>query len=185
MNSRNGVATAILITELIRNIIMKKIAFALFLVLASLNSYAFEKIDLPNGRTSMEYSAQVRSFINSVENYKWEAANGEGFHFLQAEKPYDDEFVNQNMYFNTDSFFYGSKTSNRLMYIVQSEYVGFLELIDHETSQSIPVRYLPNGTIQTIQSSGEVMTFSKVSKWSENPNPIEEWENAEESGMIY
>lgn len=160
-------------------------AVLLSLTLISTASQAIEKIDLPNGRTSMEYSAQVRSFINSVENYKWEASNGEGFHFVQAEKPYEDEFVNQNMYLNTDSFFFGSKTSNRLMYVVQSEYMGFLELIDHETSQSIPIRYLPNGTIQTIQSSGEVMTFSKVSKWSENPNPIEEWENAEERGMFF
>lgn len=159
-------------------------AVLLSLTLISTASQAIEKIDLPSGRTSMEYSAQVRSFINSVENYKWEASNGEGFHFVQAEKPYDDEFVNQNMYLNTDSFFFGSKTSNRLMYVVQSKYMGFLDLIDHETSQVIPIRYLPNGTIQTIQSSGEIMTFSKVSNWAENPNPVK-IKSGRERGMFF
>lgn len=157
----------------------------LSLTLISTASQAIEKIDLPSGRTSMEYSAQVRSFINSVENYKWEASNGEGFHFVQAEKPYEDEFVNQNMYLNTDSFFFGSKTSNRLMYVVQSKYMGFLDLIDHETSQVISIRYLPNGTIQTIKSSGDLMTFSKVSKWSVNKNPVKDLPTDDELGVFF
>lgn len=178
-------ATAILIIEIIRNVIMKKIAFALFLVLASLNSYAFEKIDLPNGRTSMEYGPQVRSFINNVESYKWEAKNGEAFHFVQAARPYEDEFVNQNIYLTVKSYFYGSQTGNRLMYVVQSKYVGFLDLIDHETSQIIPIRYLPDGRIETFDWSNEVTDFTKVEKWSENPNPIEDLGTAEDRGEIY
>ena len=160
-------------------------AVLLSLTLISTASQAIEQIDLPNGRTSMEYSAQVRSFINSVENYKWESADGEGFHFVQAERPYEDEFVNQNIYLTTNTFFYGDKTAGRLMYVVQSEYMGFLDLIDHETSQTISIRYLPNGTIQTIQSSGDIMTFSKVSEWSKDSNPVKSYGTAEERGVFF
>lgn len=164
---------------------MKKIAIALFIALTSFQSYAFEKIDLQNGRTSMEYGSHVRSFVNKVENYKWEAGNGEAFHFAQAAKPYEDDFVNQNVYLTVKSFFYGSETAERLMYVVQSEYVGFLDLIDHETSQVIPIRYLPDDSIETIDWSDEITSFTKVEKWSKNPNPVQEQETAEESGMIF
>jgi hypothetical protein len=164
---------------------MKKITFALFLVLASFHSFAFEKIDLPNNRTSMEYGPQVRSFINNIEHYKWEAENGEAFHFVQATRPYEDEFVNQNIYLTVKSYFYGSQTSERLMYVVQSKYVGFLDLIDHETSQIIPIRYLSDERIETFDWSDEVTNFTKVEKWSENPKPVKEIETAEEKGLIW
>lgn len=164
---------------------MKKIALALFVVLTSFQSYAFEMIDLPNGRTSMEYGPQVRDFVNKVENYKWEAENGEAFHFVQAAKPYEDEFVNQNVYLTVNSFLYGDKTAERLMYVVQSEYVGYLDLIDHETSQVIPIRYLSGGEIETIQSSSETMVFSKVKEWSTDPDPVESYGTAEDRGAFF
>lgn len=164
---------------------MKKIAFAFFLILASLHSFAFEKIDLPNNRTSMEYGPQVRSFINNVEHYKWEAKNGEAFHFVQAARPYEDEFVNQNIYLTVKSYFYGEQTSDRLMYVVQSKYVGFLDLIDHETNQVIPIRYLSDGKVETFDWSDEVTDFTKVEKWSENPKPIEDLGSAEDRGMLF
>ncbi len=72
----------------INGAIMKNKIKLFFVVLAFLNvniAYSFERIDLPPNRTSMEYAPQAREFINKVANYKWEAENGEGFHFVESE----------------------------------------------------------------------------------------------------
>jgi hypothetical protein len=159
-------------------------AVLLSLTLISTASQAYEEIDLDYSRTSMEYSAQVRSFINNVENYKWESANGQGFHFVQAEKPYSSEYTDQSMFLTVENFFYEEEIGKSLMIVIQSTYVGFIDIRDMETDQTITARYLPNGTIQTI-NGGETMIFSKVSKRAVNPKPLPKDETSSGEGMIF
>lgn len=160
--------------------------FFLALVFLNVNvAYSFERIDLQDNRTSMEYAPQVRDFINKVTNYKWEAENGEGFHFVEAEKPYEDEYANQNMFLKVNTFIYGTATGEDLRYVVQSKTVGFLDVISWEHRTVLTLRLLPDGTLESYTSSGELMKFKTVEEWSENPDPVEDLESAEERGSFF
>lgn len=161
-----------------------------FVALAFLNvnpaySLELERVEVRDNRTSMEYAPQARDFINKVTNYKWEAENGEGFHFVEADKPYEDEFANQNMFLNVNTFIYGKTTGEALMYVVQSKFVGFLELVNWENRITLNLRLLPDGTLESYTSSGELVKFKTVEEWSENPDPVEDLEDAEESGLVF
>ena len=159
-----------------------------FVALAFLNvnpAYSFERIDLDPNRTSMEYAPQARDFINKVTNYKWEAENGEGFYFIEADKPYESEFANQNMFLNVKTYFYGTPTGESLRYVIQSEFVGFLEVVDWENSTILNLRLLPDGSLESYMSNGEIMKFRKVKEWSEDPDPVEDLGSAEERGLVF
>ncbi len=161
-----------------------------FVVLAFLNvnpaySLELDRVEVRDNRTSMEYAPQARDFINKVTNYKWEAENGEGFHFMEADKPYEDDFANQNMFLNVKTFIYGMKTGEGLSYVVQSKFVGFVDLINWESRTMLTLRLLPDGTLESYTSSGELMKFKTVEEWSENPDPVEDLESAEEMGTVF
>ncbi len=167
---------------------MKNVIKFLVLSLALLNinmAYSLERVQVKDNRTSMEYAPQVRDFINKVTNYKWEAENGEGFHFMEADKPYEDEFANQNMFLNVKTFIYGTKTGEGLSYVVQSKFVGFVDLINWESRTMLTLRLLPDGSLESYMSNGELMKFRKVQEWSENPNPVEDLESSEERGSFF
>jgi hypothetical protein len=158
----------------------------LSLVLLNINvAYSLERVEVKDNRTTMEYAPQSRDFINKVTNYKWEAENGEGFHFMEADKPYEDEFANQNMFLNVKTFIYGMKTGEGLSYVVQSKFVGFIDLINWESRTMLTLRLLPDGSLESYMSNGELMKFRKVQEWSENPDPVEDLESAEEMGVVF
>ncbi len=170
--------------------IMKNKIKLFFVVLAFLNvnpaySLELDRVEVRDNRTSMEYAPQARDFINKVTNYKWEAENGEGFHFMEADKPYEDDFANQNMFLNVKTFIYGMKTGEGLSYVVQSKFVGFVDLINWESRTMLTLRLLPDGTLESYTSSGELMKFKTVEEWSENPDPVEDLESAEERGSFF
>ncbi len=161
-----------------------------FVALAFLNinpaySLELERVTVRDNRTSMEYAPQARDFINKVTNYKWEAENGEGFHFMEADKPYEDDFANQNMFLNVKTFIYGMKSGEGLSYVVQSRFVGFVDLINWESRTMLTLRLLPDGTLESYMSSGKLMKFKTVEEWSENPDPVEDLPDAEESGIFF
>jgi len=160
----------------------------LVLTLALMNvniAYSLERAQVKDNRTSMDYAPQVRDFINKVTNYKWEAENGEGFYFIEADKPYEDEFANQNMFLNVKTYFYGKPTGESLRYVIQSKFVGFLEVVDWENSTILNLRLLPDGSLESYMSNGELMKFRKVQEWSENPDPVEDLGSAEERGLVF
>lgn len=157
-----------------------------FVALAFLNvnpAYSFERIDLDPNRTSMEYAPQARDFINKVTNYKWEAENGEGFHFMETDKPYEDVYANQNMFLKVKTFIYGTPTGESLSYVVQSRTVGFLDVINWENRTILTLRLLPDGTLESYNS--DLMKFRKVQEWSVNPDPVEDIPSAEEMGTFF
>ena len=171
-------------------VIMKNKLKLFFVVLACLNinsvySLELERVDVRDNRTSMEYAPQARDFINKVTNYKWEAENGEGFHFVEADKPYEDEFANQNMFLNVNTFIYGKATGEGLSYVVQSKFVGFLDLINWESRTMLTLRLLPDGTLESYTSSGELMKFKTVEEWSVDPDPVEDAPSAEDMGLVF
>lgn len=165
---------------------MKNVIKILVLSLALFNinlSYSFERIDLDPNRTSMEYAPQARDFINKVTNYKWEAENGEGFHFMETDKPYEDVYANQNMFLKVKTFIYGNNTGESLSYVVQSRTVGFLDVINWENRTILTLRLLPDGTLESYNS--DLMKFRKVQEWSEDPEPVEDFPSPEERGVVF
>lgn len=167
---------------------MKNVIKFLVLSLALLNiniAYSLERVEVKDNRTSMEYAPQVRDFINKVTNYKWEAENGEGFHFMESDKPYEDDFANQNMFLNVKTFIYGTKTGEGLSYVVQSKFVGFVDLINWESRTMLTLRLSPDGSLESYMSNGKLMKFRKVQEWMEDPDPVEDLGSAEERGIFF
>ena len=49
----------------------------------------------------------------------------------------------------------------------------------------LTLRLLPDGTLESYTSSGELMKFKTVEEWSENPDPVEDLGDAEERGLVF
>lgn len=169
--------------------IIKGSFLTIALMLSVTSAYAEKFImneNLAHDRTSMDYAIEVREFVNNIENYYWEAPNGEGYHFTQAEKPYDDPLINENVFLNIEAYYYGEKTGSSLVYLVKGKWAGFLDVIDFSNRSVYAFRYnTDEGVMQVLKSSRELQTFKRVKHFSENPNPKTEIPSAEELGLVF
>ena len=66
---------------------------------------------------------------------------------------------------------------------IRDSTVGFLDVINWENRTILTLRLLPDGTLESYNS--DLMKFRKVQEWSENPDPVEDLESAEESGLVF
>lgn len=157
---------------------MKNLLTIVFLSMMAISSslIASEKIEilnLNNKRTSMEYGPQIRYLLNNIEHHKWETKIGLGYHIVQTEAPFVGESTADNIYVKVDTYFYGKLMGETLMYMVESKYKGYIDIVDFNTSDRITVRYSKeNKNIELLRSYKRMDIYENVKEWSKNPNPI-------------
>lgn len=158
---------------------MKKLVGIVFIGLIAISSSLMasnrpEMIKLDNSRTSMEYGPQIRHLLNKIENYKWETDIGIGYHFVQTEAPYEAPNINEKIFVNVKTFFYGKLAGETLMYLVQSRYKGYIDVVDFSSSDRFAIKYSEkDNTIGLLRYGRPDDIYNNVEVWSENPNPVE------------
>lgn len=123
----------------------------------------------------MEYGPQIRNLVNKIENFKWQGDIGLGYHFVQTDPPYDGESTKDRIFLTANTFHYGDYVGETLMYLVQSKYNGYIDVVDFKTSDRFTVRYNEaDNTIGFFKYGRPDTVYKSVEEWPKNPNPVEE-----------
>lgn len=167
--------------------ILKLVAFTM--VLFSTSAMAIKDpvtVKLPSSRTSMDYAVPIRNLVNAIENYKWETKIGLGYHFVQMEAPFEGEATKDKIYVLTKTFFYGKLIGETEMYLVQSKYDGYIDIVDWRTSERLSVKYSKaDNHIELFRAGKADDIYRNVNEWSVNPNPPAPISTAEEDGWVF
>lgn len=171
---------------------MKKILSLVFAGLISISGSLMavpypEVIDVDNDRTSMDYAPQIRDLLNKIEHHKWEADNGLGYHFLQVDAPYKTENTALGIFVNVKTYLYGDLIGENIMYLIQSKYKGYIDIVDFRSSERLSVRYLPEGNaFGLFRGSKGDDKYVKVKDFNTvNPNPPIEPVSERHKGFIF
>jgi hypothetical protein len=178
-----------------------KLKFAVALsCLLGVSSAAFAQLDfqyqeLPRDRSSREFGAQIKALEKVIDGHKWATDNGSGFIITSIPNPIptatSDRAVN-GLYFGMQRFAYNEEQIRSIpyeLYARQSERVGYVELWDDESSESMHIKIIDANTLEVLRYAKERdekdrLIFTKVAQFAKNPY-ADRLESAEESGVFH
>lgn len=181
---------------------MKKtigIYFSIVLAASSLvsHAYAYERIELDNQRTSVQYAGPIKSVAKVIEGYKWLGQNKEmngGVVFEAYDNKYfgrADTSLGEAIMIKAIFYTYDKVSKETVMIARKSEIEGFVELYGEESPElQLHIKLIDGNTFQAFnsvydyQSSDKLHTYKKVEKFNKSPYG-ERIKSASDSGMVF
>jgi hypothetical protein len=178
-----------------------KLKFAVALsCLLGVSSAAFAQLEfqyqeLPRDRSSREFGAQIKALEKVIDGQKWATDNGSGFVITSIPNPVptatSDRAVN-GLYFGMQRFAYDKEQVRTMpyeLYARQSERVGYVELWDDESKESMHIKIIDPNTLEVLRYAKERdekdrLIYKKVAQFEKNPHE-NRLKSAEESGVWY
>ncbi|MBA6144963.1 hypothetical protein H4B97_21240 [Pseudomonas juntendi] len=180
---------------------MKKTIGLYFSVILSASSVtsaqAYERVELDDQRTSVEYAGPIKSVAKVIEGYKWlgqtKDMNG-GVVFEAYDNQYfgrPDSYLGNAILVKATFYTYQRVTKETVMIARKSEIDGFVELYaEHSPELQMHIKVIDNDTFQVFnsvhdyQSPNKLYTYKKVTQFNKSPHG-NRLKSASESGMVF
>jgi hypothetical protein len=155
----------------------------------------FQYQELPRDRSSREFGAQIKALEKVIDGHKWATDNGSGFVLTSIPNPVptatSDRAVN-GLYFGMQRFAYDKEQVRTMpyeLYARQSERVGYVELWDDESKESMHIKIIDANTLEVLRYAKESdekdrLIYKKVAQFAKSPH-ADRLESAEESGVFH
>ncbi|MFI8394063.1 hypothetical protein ACIGEI_12380 [Pseudomonas sp. NPDC078863] len=178
-----------------------KLKFALALsCLLGVSGVAFAKLDfqyqeLPSDRSSKEYGTQIKALEKVIDGYKWATDGGAGFIITSIPNPIptatSDRAVN-GLYFGMQRYYYDKEQTRTIpyeLYARKSERLGYVELEDPESHESMHIKVIDSNTLEVFIDAKEDreknrLLYKKVAQFESSPHK-DRLKSATEDGTFY
>ncbi|QPH48335.1 hypothetical protein IZU98_18365 [Pseudomonas fulva] len=181
---------------------MKKtigLCFSLVLAASSLAStaQAYERVELDDQRTSVEYAGPIKAVAKVIEGYKWlgqtKDMNG-GVVFEAYDNKFfgrPDSYLGNAILVKATFYTYQRVTKETVMIARKSEIDGFVELYaEHSPELQMHIKVIDNDTFQVFnsvhdyQNPNKLYTYKKVTQFNKSPYG-ERLKSAKDDGTIF
>ncbi|WP_323601434.1 hypothetical protein [Pseudomonas putida] len=179
----------------------KTIGLCISVVLAASSlvptAQAYERVELDDQRTSVEYAGPIKSVAKVIEGYKWlgqtKDMNG-GVVFEAYDNQYfgrPDSYLGNAILVKATFYTYQRVTKETVMIARKSEIDGFVELYaEHSPELQMHIKVIDNDTFQVFnsvhdyQNPSKLYTYKKVSQFNKSPYG-ERLKSAKDDGTIF